>query len=240
MGTGKNEWRGWGRLRAGPTFLMEEAMALTCGEHKHELVGCAACFQQLQEQNMAMKAEIGRWNRWTADLQSGMYINCVYCGHRYGPSKSTPASMADVLKEHIENCPKHPMSTLKRENTWLRAAHLLLAQEHAFIGMPDGGVFFVTAEVTVEGTPLLALNMNDTFAYACADAEPFNYEDAPELLAIAEREGWPGLTRWAMEKRAERGEPAEPIKPVQRSMNIVDELRAKVERYKRREKEEST
>jgi len=54
--------------------------------------------------------------RWVDDLQSGMYINCVYCGHRYGPKENTPMSMADVLKEHIERCPKHPMSKLKQEN----------------------------------------------------------------------------------------------------------------------------
>ena len=42
-----------------------------------------------------------------------MYINCVYCGHRYGPSDEVPASMADVLKEHVEQCPQHPMSALR-------------------------------------------------------------------------------------------------------------------------------
>ena len=49
---------------------------------------------------------------WINDLQSGMYINCVYCGHRYGPKEDTPMAMADVLKEHISKCPKHPMSAL--------------------------------------------------------------------------------------------------------------------------------
>lgn len=50
--------------------------------------------------------------QWVSDLQSGMYINCVYCGHRYGPKDEVPASMADVLKKHIETCPDHPMSNL--------------------------------------------------------------------------------------------------------------------------------
>src|SRR3990167_3692891 len=54
-----------------------------------------------------------RLQAWVHDLQAGMYINCVYCGHRYGPDDEVPATMADVLKEHIEHCPKHPMSTLK-------------------------------------------------------------------------------------------------------------------------------
>ncbi len=48
------------------------------------------------------------------DLHAGCYINCVYCGHRYGPDPGTPVAMADVLKAHIEECPDHPMSELKR------------------------------------------------------------------------------------------------------------------------------
>jgi len=62
-----------------------------------------------------VKERVRDLEKWVNDLQSGMYINCVYCGHRYGPSESMPASMADVLKRHIEQCPKHPMSTLKKE-----------------------------------------------------------------------------------------------------------------------------
>jgi hypothetical protein len=54
--------------------------------------------------------------KWIADLQSGMYVNCVYCGHRYGPEKDTPVSMAEILKQHVEQCPEHPMSKLKLRN----------------------------------------------------------------------------------------------------------------------------
>jgi hypothetical protein len=39
-------------------------------------------------------------------------INCVYCGHQYAPG--TPATHAEVLKEHIEQCEAHPMSKLKK------------------------------------------------------------------------------------------------------------------------------
>ena len=60
-------------------------------------------------------AEVERLTKWVNDLQSGMFINCVYCGHRYGPKEDTPVAMADVLKAHIEKCPKHPMSALKSE-----------------------------------------------------------------------------------------------------------------------------
>lgn len=53
-------------------------------------------------------------------IQSGMYVNCVYCGHRYGPGETTPISMADALKTHVEQCPKHPMSALKVERDALQ------------------------------------------------------------------------------------------------------------------------
>lgn len=54
--------------------------------------------------------QIEQLNKWVDDLQSGMFINCVYCGHRYGPKDGTPVTMADVLKRHVVQCPKHPMS----------------------------------------------------------------------------------------------------------------------------------
>jgi len=60
-------------------------------------------------------AEIKRLSAWVEDLQSGMYVNCVYCGHRYGPQEDTPTSMAEVLKEHILECPDHPLSQMRRE-----------------------------------------------------------------------------------------------------------------------------
>ena len=64
-----------------------------------------------------LRAENARLQQWVNDLQSGMYVNCVYCGHQYGPRQRTPISMADVLKKHVESCPKHPMSALKAELT---------------------------------------------------------------------------------------------------------------------------
>ncbi len=65
-------------------------------------------------------AKVAYLKSWINDLQAGMYINCVYCGHRYGPDSEMPASMADVLKKHIEGCPEHPMSALRDENEKLR------------------------------------------------------------------------------------------------------------------------
>jgi len=110
------------------------------------------------------------------------------------------------------------IAELEADLGWMRAAHTLLANDEAFIGQPDGSVFFMEAGVK-EGVPTLALNMNDTFEYACADCEPFSYSDAPMLLEISKSEGWPGLVRWASEQRKKRGEPHEPIAPVKRAMD---------------------
>ncbi len=65
--------------------------------------------------------EIARLSVWVADLHGGMYINCVYCGHRYGPQgetlpgTSSTVSAADVLSAHVEQCPKHPLAILRKQ-----------------------------------------------------------------------------------------------------------------------------
>lgn len=72
--------------------------------------------------------EFRRLFAWINDLQSGMYVNCVYCGHRYGPRETTPATVADALKAHVERCPAHPMSALKTENERLKAGKFTPAE----------------------------------------------------------------------------------------------------------------
>lgn|GEM_PF-4605749 len=61
------------------------------------------------------KQEIHQLTQWIHDCQSGMYINCVYCGHRYGPADEVPATMQEALYEHIATCPKHPLSKAQAE-----------------------------------------------------------------------------------------------------------------------------
>ena len=58
--------------------------------------------------------------QWVDDLQSGMYINCVYCGHRYGPNSVGKTTMRKALGKHISKCPKHPLSAAKAEITVLK------------------------------------------------------------------------------------------------------------------------
>lgn len=57
--------------------------------------------------------ELEQLKQWVDDLQCGRYINCVYCGHRYGPKENVPPSMQDILKAHVMECPKHPMNEFK-------------------------------------------------------------------------------------------------------------------------------
>ena len=108
-------------------FLRDQAIWLArvtdpLNKHVKDLEDAADYVERLE-------AESDELRQWINDLQAGMYINCVYCGHRYGPDDEIPATMAGALKEHVERCPKHPMSALKiekerleAENGWLFAA----------------------------------------------------------------------------------------------------------------------
>lgn len=81
-----------------------------------------AIAQQLDEQSCL--------NAWIADLQSGLYVNCVYCGHRYGPREFTSDTSAQhKLEKHIEGCPKHPLSQLRRHANRMAASVLKESQE---------------------------------------------------------------------------------------------------------------
>jgi hypothetical protein len=64
------------------------------------------------QENFNLRENVRGLSQWVSDLQSGMYVNCVYCGHRYGPDPGTPVALADVLKDHIAQCPKHPLSIM--------------------------------------------------------------------------------------------------------------------------------
>lgn len=72
----------------------------------------AANVRNMGQTIYTLDQQVAKLHQWVSDLQSGMYVNCVYCGHRYGPGE-TPVSMADALKVHVAQCPEHPMSALK-------------------------------------------------------------------------------------------------------------------------------
>ena len=92
-------------------------------------------FPWLKDEMKQLRARLAELEGWVDDLQSGMYINCVYCGHRYGPEDKVPASMSEVLKKHVEQCPKHPMSALKSRLAELEEAHRWIPVEER---LPEG------------------------------------------------------------------------------------------------------
>lgn len=88
------------------------------------------------------QAEIARLREWVNDLQSGMYINCVYCGHRYGPREDTPVAMSEVLKEHIRQCPEHPLAKSESQMAEIRAK----LESIVCTGGCDAGVVLLSQE----------------------------------------------------------------------------------------------
>jgi hypothetical protein len=107
------------RLRIMSKMLQYIAFVLTGDEQADSQLAA----DRIVEERDALKAERDRLKRWVGDLQSGMYVNCVYCGHQYGPGETTPVSMADALKAHVEQCPEHPMSALKAERDQLEGVN---------------------------------------------------------------------------------------------------------------------
>ena len=77
----------------------------------------------------ACETELYRYKQWIDDLQSELYVNCVYCGYRYGRGEITSISMKDVLHKHIEQCTQHPMSALKKEVESLKNENEQLKRE---------------------------------------------------------------------------------------------------------------
>lgn len=92
-----------------------------------------------------MSKDILQFEKWVADLQSGMYINCVYCGHRYGPAENTPVAMSTLLTKHIEGCSKHPLSQARATianyqkivNYWFPLLGYRQANEMAYPALGD-------------------------------------------------------------------------------------------------------
>ena len=56
-----------------------------------------------------LRTEIMRLNKFCDDLQEKIYVNCAYCGHRYGPRHTTKRAMTDLIKDHIRQCKRHPL-----------------------------------------------------------------------------------------------------------------------------------
>jgi hypothetical protein len=98
-------------------FLLQEQdcghpLAVFCTEGEGHCTWCESLGQARAE----CREELAVAEQWVDDLQSGMYINCVYCGHRYGPDDGDHlVSMRDALEAHIAICEKHPLAECRRK-----------------------------------------------------------------------------------------------------------------------------
>ena len=128
--------------------------------------------------------------------------------------------------------------TLEKLNQY-RAAFILLAHDYAFPYMLEErrermeanvekhGIcptLFVQNDGESESEELTSISLlcSDTFGYACADSEDVPLAECPALVAILQKEGWPGLIRWILARRAARGEHETVIRPVQEAMDRID------------------
>jgi len=82
-----------------------------------------------------LRARVAELELHVSDLQSGMWINCVYCGHRYGPRDTTapiipgaPATMGEALTRHIATCHRHPLKAALDRVSELEALVAALAK----------------------------------------------------------------------------------------------------------------
>jgi hypothetical protein len=73
---------------------------------------------------------------------------------------------------------------------------------------PDREVFCCSyAELNDRGDVVVAVNCNDTFAYACADAEDVSMDELYELTQVRYEGGWRAVVEWIAKRRKERGDP---------------------------------
>ena len=135
----------------------------------------------------ALDDEVEQLRQWVSDCQSGMYINCVYCGHRYGPKEDTPVAMADVLKAHIEQCSKHPLSHAKKEIERLTAERDEMAKENerlrAAISKFGGMVLCVRKQNTNDFMDGLADAVN-VMCKAIDEGDRYRYDGHDCLLRV--------------------------------------------------------
>lgn len=75
------------------------------------------------DQQKDLRRDVESLRAWIADLQDGGFVNCVYCGHRYGRADRVAASLADVLKAHVAACPEHPLRVALDKLDQLRRRH---------------------------------------------------------------------------------------------------------------------
>ena len=100
-----------------------ERLAERGGFHPDEMDEFYPAWREETSEIAALRTQLAAVERWVDDLQSGLFINCVYCGFRYGPRDThveslddpkATASMRDALTAHVQRCSKHPLATVEQ------------------------------------------------------------------------------------------------------------------------------
>lgn len=71
-----------------------------------------------EKEIIKLRKQIKELKQWNDDLQSGLYVNCAYCGHRYAPG--TSAVQSHILYKHIKECKQHPLYHQRRKTKRLQ------------------------------------------------------------------------------------------------------------------------
>lgn len=82
----------------------------------------------------------------------------------------------------------------------------MLAQDIATVSYRKGSPFFRPADLGLTELPDIAefrfdVMCGDTFAYSCADAEPFTMDEAPIVHRLYREGGYSALIKWVQERR---------------------------------------
>lgn len=131
---------------------------------------------------------------------------------------ATATAILEVLRTRKEIAMNSEIELLRERTAQLEAAMELAADgDHI-------GVIVLEAD----GTPVIAINVNDTFGYACADCEVIPWSEVVRLNELRKAEGWPALVKWVAEHRGQK-----PLKEVQETIDKWDALKAENARLKK-------
>jgi CRISPR/Cas system CSM-associated protein Csm2 small subunit len=129
---------------APPDFVrdfVDRARAALDGHEAPEPKACPEC-ARLKDEVERLQLEIGPLYGMTEHLDeeigrlNGLLYGarCVYCGEVVGKEKQNQHLADDVLREHVEVCPKHPVSKLKAEVERLREVLRAVLAYDSFLG----------------------------------------------------------------------------------------------------------
>jgi len=101
---------------------------------------------------MFNRKRIAKLQQEILDLKYKMHFSCAYCDYQYGPCRTTKKDMFDEVREHIEQCDKHPLSEVikERDEAYVEIKKLERILIDIWLIQSDDGV----ESLCIEGIPL--------------------------------------------------------------------------------------